>query len=261
MHRTSLPPYSPKETHHSYQSFPLDCVSIAFRSSVSLVGSCNSTKLALTAYQPHLPHTLTLGLQKRWIRELHIFPHFRASREEKFHAWLSTQATVHVCFSSRPQPSPSSVHITIKGTDVRLMLTHRQDRLSKRLPARVCCINHCLQNILTKHSEHVTQNERSKHIHFLLFCSMNDLNYLWPSGGFKKKKSLSDVQYATDASIHHYTELMLVKFPFFSKSEVGAGRKKKKKQLSFISQVWWQGERLPRGVRVCSEDYILRALL
>lgn len=116
------------------------------------------------------------------------FPHFRASREEKFHAWLSTQATVHVCFSSRPQPSPSSVHITIKGTDVRLMLTHRQDRLSKRLPARVCCINHCLQNILTKHSEHVTQNERSKHIHFLLFCSMNDLNYLWPSGGFKKKK-------------------------------------------------------------------------
>lgn len=36
-----------------------------------------------------------------------------------------------------------------------------------------------------------------------------------------KKKRLSDVQYATDSSIHHYTELMLVKFPFFSKLKWG----------------------------------------
>lgn len=87
----------------------------------------------------------------------------------------------------------------------------------QRVYVFVCCINHCLQNFLTKHLEHTTQNEWSKHVRFLLFCSRNDLSYLWP-GGEKKESCLSDVQYATDSSVHHYTELMLVKFPFFSKN-------------------------------------------
>lgn len=56
----------------------------------------------------------------------------------------------------------------------------------QRVYVFVCCINHCLQNFLTKHLEHTTQNEWSKHVRFLLFCSRNDLSYLWP-GGEKKK--------------------------------------------------------------------------